>query len=106
GFDVRPGDLGENVTTRGVPLLDLPAGTRLRIGSSAVVEITGLRNPCVQIDRFRPGLLGEVVGRYTSGAVWRKTGIMSVVVTGGEVKSGDVIEVELPPEPHKPLEVV
>ena len=106
GFDVRPGDLGENVTTRGVPLLDLPAGTRLRIGSSAIVEITGLRNPCVQIDRFRPGLLGEVVGRDTSGAVWRKTGIMSVVVTGGEVKSGDVIEVELPPEPHKPLEVV
>ncbi|HEY6829888.1 MAG TPA: MOSC domain-containing protein [Gemmatimonadaceae bacterium] len=106
GFDVRPGDLGENVTTRGVPLLDLPAGTRLRIGSSAVVEITGLRNPCVQIDRFRPGLLGEVVGRDTSGAVWRKTGIMSVVVTGGEVRCGDVIEVELPPEPHRPLEVV
>jgi MOSC domain-containing protein YiiM len=106
GFEVGPGDLGENVTTRGIPLLDLPAGTRLRLGGSAVVEITGLRNPCVQIDRFRPGLLGEVVGRDTSGAVWRKTGIMGVVVTGGEVKSGDVIEVELPPEPHKPLEVV
>jgi len=106
GFEVKPGDLGENVTTLGVPLLDLPRGTRLKLGSSAVVEITGLRNPCVQIDRFRPGLLGEVVGRDTSGAVWRKTGIMGVVVTGGEVKSGDVIEVELPPEPHNPLEVV
>ena len=106
GFDIRPGDLGENVTTRGIRLLDLPAGTRLKLGVSAVVEVTGLRNPCVQIDRFRPGLLGEVVGRDTTGAVWRKSGIMSVVVTGGDVKAGDSIEVEFPPEPHQPLEVV
>jgi MOSC domain-containing protein YiiM len=106
GFEVRPGDLGENVTTRDVPLLDLPVGTRLHLGASAVVEVTGLRNPCVQIDRFRPGLLGEVVGRDDSGAVWRKTGIMSVVVAGGEVKPGDAIEVELPAEPHRLLEVV
>lgn len=106
GFDVAAGELGENVTTRGVPLLDLPVGTRLRLGGSAIVEITGLRNPCVQIDRFRPGLLGEVVGRDESGAVWRKTGIMSVVLRGGDVKPGDAIEVELPPEPHRPLEVV
>ena len=106
GFEVRAGDLGENVTTRGIPLLELPAGTRLRLGASAVIEITGLRNPCVQIDRFRPGLLGNVVGRDESGAVWRKTGIMSVVITGGEVRPGDAIEVELPPEPHRALEVV
>jgi len=106
GFEVRAGDLGENVTTRGIPLLELPIGSRLRLGASAVVEITGLRNPCVQIDRFRPGLLGKVVGRDESGAVWRKTGIMSVVITGGEVRPGDAIEVELPPEPHRPLEVV
>jgi MOSC domain-containing protein YiiM len=106
GFEVRPGDLGENVTTRDVPLLDLPVGTRLHLGASAVVEVTGLRNPCVQIDRFRPGLLGEVVGRDDSGAVWRKTGIMSVVILGGEVKPGDSIEVELPAEPHRLLEVV
>ena len=106
GFDVLPGELGENVTTRGIALLELPAGTRLRLGGSAIVEITGLRNPCVQIDRFRPGLLGEVVGRDDSGAVWRKTGIMSVVVSGGEVRPGDAIEVELPAEPHRPLEVV
>jgi len=106
GFEVRAGDLGENVTTRGIPLLELPIGSRLRLGASAVVEITGLRNPCVQIDRFRPGLLGNVVGRDESGAVWRKTGIMSVVITGGEVRPGDAIEVELPPEPHRPLEVV
>ena len=106
GFEVRAGDLGENITTRGIPLLELPLGTRLRLGASAVVEITGLRNPCVQIDRFRPGLLGNVVGRDESGAVWRKTGIMSVVITGGEVRPGDAIEVDLPPEPHRPLEVV
>jgi len=106
GFEVRAGDLGENVTTRGIPLLELPIGSRLRLGASAVIEITGLRNPCVQIDRFRPGLLGNVVGRDESGAVWRKTGIMSVVITGGEVRPGDAIEVELPPEPHRALEVV
>jgi MOSC domain-containing protein YiiM len=106
GFEVHPGELGENVTTQGIRLLELPAGTRLRLGASAVVEVTGLRNPCVQIDRFRPGLLGEVVGRDDSGATWRKTGIMSVVITGGDVKPGDAIAVDLPPEPHRPLEVV
>jgi len=106
GFAVGAGELGENVTTRGIPLLELPAGTRLRLGASAVVEITGLRNPCVQIDRFRPGLLQEVVGRDDSGATWRKTGIMSVVIAGGEVRPGDAIDVELPPEPHRALEVV
>lgn len=106
GFEVHPGELGENVTTRGIRLLELPAGTRLRLGALAVVEVTGLRNPCVQIDRFRPGLLGEVVGRDDSGAIWRKTGIMSVVISGGDVKPGDAIAVDLPPEPHRPLEVV
>jgi MOSC domain-containing protein YiiM len=106
GFAVEPGELGENVTTRGVPLLDLPAGTRLRLGPSAVVEITGLRNPCVQIDRFQSGLLGAVVERDDSGAVRRKTGIMSVVVASGDVRPGDAIGLELPTEPHRPLEVV
>lgn len=106
GFVVQPGELGENVTTRGVDLLGLPAGTRLKLGSSAVVEITGLRNPCVQIDRFQPGLLGAVVGRDETGAVRRKTGIMSIVITAGAVRPGDAIEIELPPEPHQPLAVV
>jgi MOSC domain-containing protein YiiM len=106
GFAVQPGDLGENITTRGIPLLELPTGTRLRLGPSAVVEITGLRNPCVQIVRFQFGLLAAVVGRDESGAVWRKTGIMSVVVASGDVRPGDPIEIELPAEPHRPLEVV
>jgi MOSC domain-containing protein YiiM len=106
GFAVQPGELGENITTRGISLLALPAGTRLKLGPSAVVEITGLRNPCVQIDRFQSGLLTAVVGRDESGAVWRKTGIMSVVVASGDVRPGDPIEIELPAEPHRPLEVV
>ncbi len=106
GFEVRPGDLGENVTTRGVDLLALPRGTRLRLGADAVVEITGLRNPCLQIDRFQRGLLAECVGRDAEGNVVRKTGVMSVVLAGGIVRAGDTIEIELPAAPYQPLDVV
>ncbi|WP_059011025.1 MOSC domain-containing protein [Streptomyces specialis] len=103
GFDVRPGDLGENVTTRGVDLLGLPTGTLLRLGDEAIVEVTGLRNPCPQIDTFRPGLLRQVVGRDADGRIVRKAGIMSVVRTGGVVRPGDTITIELPDKPHRPL---
>ncbi|MFH9740693.1 MOSC domain-containing protein [Streptomyces roseolus] len=106
GFAVSPGDLGENVTTRGVDLLALPTGTRLHLGAEAVVEITGLRNPCAQIDGFRHGLLKQVVGRDADGALVRKAGIMGIVLTGGEVRPGDPVRVELPAEPHRPLERV
>ncbi|MEV8585838.1 MOSC domain-containing protein [Streptomyces sp. NPDC051180] len=106
GFAVAPGDLGENITTRGIDLLGLPTGTLLRIGADAVVEVTGLRNPCAQIDAFRHGLLKEVVGRDENGDVVRKAGIMGVVLTGGEVRPGDPIAVELPAEPHRPLDRV
>ncbi|HZG03571.1 MAG TPA: MOSC domain-containing protein [Streptomyces sp.] len=106
GFDVRPGQLGENITTRGIDLLGLPTGTLLRIGDEAVVELTGLRNPCLQIENFRPGLLKQVVGRDGDGNVVRKAGVMSVVRTGGVVRPGDPIEVELPDGPHRPLERV
>ncbi|RII18689.1 MOSC domain protein [Streptomyces sp. YIM 130001] len=106
GFDVVPGALGENVTTRGIDLLGLPAGTLLRIGTEAVVEVTGLRNPCVQIDAFRDGLLKQVVGRDDSGNVVRRAGIMSVVVEGGVVRPGDEILAELPAGPHRPLDRV
>jgi MOSC domain-containing protein YiiM len=106
GFMVQPGDLGENITTTGISLLALPTGTRLKLGSSAIVEVTGLRNPCVQIDRFQAGLLAAVVGRDASGAVQRKSGVMSVVVASGVVRPGDEIEIELPDVPHRPLEVV
>jgi MOSC domain-containing protein YiiM len=106
GFTVEPGEIGENVTTRGIDLLGLPTGTLLHLGPEAVVEVTGLRNPCVQIDNFAKGLLKEVVGTGPDGEVIRKAGIMSVVRAGGVVRPGDEIRVELPPEPHKPLEKV
>ena len=106
GFTVQPGELGENVTTRGVDLLHLPSGSRLALGDDAVVEITGLRNPCVQIDRFQAGLLSAVVGRDASGEVVRKSGIMAVVVAGGIIRPGDAIRATLPALPHRALEVV
>jgi len=106
GHPVRPGELGENVTTAGVDLLALPVGTVLRLGTTAEVVLTGLRNPCFQIDRFQPGLLAEVRLREPGGGLLRKSGVMSVVRRGGEVRAGDPIAVELPPEPHRRLEVV
>ncbi len=106
GFDVTAGQMGENVTTRGVDLLGLPVGARLRLGADAVVEITGLRNPCSQIDAFRPGLLAAVLGRDEAGQLVRKSGVMGVVRAGGVVRSGDEIVVEMPPPPHRKLERV
>jgi MOSC domain-containing protein YiiM len=106
GFDVAPGRMGENVTTRGVELLALPTGTRLRLGAQAVVEVTGLRNPCVQLDHLQQGLMAAVLDRDEDGNLIRKAGVMAIVVTGGEVCPGDPIAVELPPPPHAPLEQV
>jgi MOSC domain-containing protein YiiM len=106
GFEVAAGQLGENVTTRGIDLLTLPRGTRLRLGDEAVVEVTGLRNPCLQIDGFQKGLLKQVVGRDDDGSPRFKAGIMSVVLVGGVVRPGDVLKVELPDGPHLPLEIV
>lgn len=106
GFQVRPGEMGENVTTRGIDLLALPRGTRLRLGADAIVEITGLRNPCAQIDAFQPGLLANVIEKASDGRLIRKAGIMGVVVAGGIVRPADGIFVELPAEPHLVLERV
>ncbi|WP_327371838.1 MOSC domain-containing protein [Streptomyces sp. NBC_01217] len=106
GFEVAPGDLGENVTTSGVDLLALPVGTLLHLGDEAVVEVTGLRNPCLQIDNFQDGLLKQVVGRDGTGRIVRKAGIMGIVAAGGVVRPGDPIEVELPVGPHRALERV
>jgi MOSC domain-containing protein YiiM len=106
GFTVVPGDLGENVTTRGIDLLSLPTGAKLRLGTEAVVEITGLRNPCSQIDGFQPGLLKQVLGRDKAGNLVRKAGVMGIVLAGGTVRPGDPIGIELPPHPHRPLERV
>lgn len=106
GFSVEPADLGENVTTRGIDLIDLPRGTLLHLGKEAVVEVTGLRNPCGQIDAFHPGMLKAVLGKGPDGQIIRKAGIMAIVVRGGGVRAGDEIRVELPSEPHFPLERV
>lgn len=106
GYHVSAGEMGENVTTRGLDLLGLPKGTKLYLGDSAVVEITGLRNPCEQIDTFQDGLLSLCVYKDENGNIVRKAGIMSIVLAGGEVRAGDTIRVELPPEPHEALQVV
>ncbi|HEX8432919.1 MAG TPA: MOSC domain-containing protein [Longimicrobium sp.] len=106
GFTVAAGEMGENVTTRGIDLLALPVGTRLRLGDAATVEVTGLRNPCSQLDAFQPGLMAAVLGRDARGGLVRKAGIMATVLAGGDVRPGDEIVVELPPEPHRPLDRV
>ena len=106
GFVVRSGELGENVTTSGIDLLALPAGTRLRLGASAVVEITGLRNPCIQIDHFQQGLMAATLDKDANGNLVRKAGVMSIVIADGDVRPGDAIRVEMPAEPHRPLQPV
>ena len=106
GFTVSAGQMGENITTRGIELLRLPTGTRLHLGTTAIIEVTGLRNPCTQLNDFQPGLMNAVLERDERGALIRKAGIMAIVVAGGEVTPGDPIIVELPPEPHRSLEPV
>jgi MOSC domain-containing protein YiiM len=106
GFAVQPGDLGENVTTSGIDLLALPTGTRLHLGGNAVVELTGLREPCVLMDKFRQGLKAATMDRDADGHVICKAGVMAIVIADGEVTPGDAIEVELPPGAPRPLERV
>ncbi|MCE6073474.1 MOSC domain-containing protein [Agrobacterium vitis] len=106
GFSVTPGDLGENITTRGVDLLALPQGSRLQFESGAVVEVTGLRNPCKQINDFQPGLMQAVLERDPDGGLIRKAGVMAVVIEGGVIHPGDRIRVEQPGPPHRRLQPV
>lgn len=103
GFDVAAGQMGENITTRGIDLLGLPVGALLRLGGEAVVEVTGLRNPCGQLDAFRPGLMAAVLDGDADGRLVRKAGIMGVVRIGGVVRPGDVVVVEMPAAPYRPL---
>ena len=106
GYQVGFGQLGENIITKGIDLLALPRGTQLKIGMKAVIEITGLRNPCQQIENFREGLLSKVVFKDSNGSLVRKAGIMAIVLVSGQVAAGDSIKVELPTLPHLPLERV
>lgn len=106
GFSVKPGDMGENIATRGIDLLGLPEATRLEIGTEAIVEITGLRNPCVQIDRFQQGLMQAVLDKDVDGNLIRKAGVMAVVIRGGDVRVDDPIAIRPPEGPARPLKPV
>ncbi len=106
GFDVGAGAIGENVTTRGIDLLGLPTGARLRLGLEAVIEVTGLRNPCRQLDDFQSGLMAATLGRDAAGRLVRKAGVMAIVIRGGDVTPGDAIALELPAGAPRPLEPV
>ena len=106
GFELEAGRMGENITTRGLDLLGLPTGTRLLIGKSAIVEVTGLRNPCLQLNGIAPGLMNAVLDRDADGNLVRKAGVMGVVIAGGEVTQGDSVRVELPAGSHSPLQPV
>jgi MOSC domain-containing protein YiiM len=103
GFAVWAGLIGENITTSGIDLLGLPTGSRLHLGQEAVVEVTGLRNPCHQLDNIAPGLMQATLARDADGNLVRKAGIMGIVIAGGDVRPGDAIEIELPHRPHRPL---
>jgi len=106
GLHVLPGQLGENVTTTGLDLLGLSEGSLLRLGDQAVVQVTGLRNPCAQIEAFMPGLLAAVLDRTADGALVRKAGVMGIVLAAGSVQPGDTIMVVNPALPHRPLRPV
>ena len=102
GFEIAPGEMGENVTTLGIDLLGLPTGSLLRLGESAMVEVTGLRNPCVLMNNFRAGLMPAVIEK-SAGKVVKKAGVRGIVVAGGVVKAGDAIRVELPERPWREM---
>jgi MOSC domain-containing protein YiiM len=106
GFEIKPGQLGENITTVNIDLLNLPLGTHLHLGDDAIVELTGLRNPCQQIERFQPGLLKQVVNRDAANRVLSKTGVMSVVIKGGTVTAGMNVQICLPSQPHVALTII
>jgi MOSC domain-containing protein YiiM len=103
GFNVGAGQIGENVLTEGIDLLALGTGTRIHLGAEAMVEITGLRNPCKQLDRFQKGLMAATLDRDANGGLVRKAGVMGIVIAGGEVRPGDPIRIEAPDGPRRPL---
>ena len=106
GFNVAPGVMGENITTKGIDLLGLPRDSLLRIGDEAVIQITGLRNPCKQLDDYQKGLLSAVLDKTPEGELIRKSGVMAIVISGGIIKPDDSIKIQFPEKPHKKLERV
>ena len=107
GFDVSSGLMGENVTTRGIDLLALATAARLHLGrGGAIVKVTGLRNPCYQLDGLQNGLMQATLDRDAQGNLIRKAGVMAIIIAGGEISVGDAIRIELPGGPHEPLKPV
>lgn len=106
GFNVQPATLGENITTSDIDLLSLPRDTELSIGQTAVIRITGLRNPCSQLDKYQMGLIAAVLAKDSTGKLIRKAGVMGVILKGGVINTGDAISIQLPHAPHYPLERV
>ena len=106
GFRVASGEMGENITTRDIDLLGLPTNARLHLGANAIVEVKGLRNPCVQLDTLQEGLMAATLDKDAQGNLIRKAGVMAIVIASGEVKPGDAIRVELPDGPQTPLQPV
>jgi MOSC domain-containing protein YiiM len=106
GFEILPGQMGENITTEGIPLLDLPRNTRLYIGETAIIEVKGLRNPCTQLDGIQEGLKKAVIDVDEKGQLVRRAGVMGIVIQGGVIHAGDEIVAELPEKPYEMLEKV
>ncbi len=106
GFNIFPGQMGENITTEGIDLLGLPTNTKLYIGEKAVIQVTGLRNPCAQLNSFKTGLMAAVLDKDRQGNIIRKAGIMGIVLADGVVSAGDSIRIQLPPKPFRSLEKV
>ena len=105
GMTVQPGQMGENITTRGIDLLNLPRGTQLKIGE-ALIEITGLRNPCKYLNQIAPGLMKACVAKHDDGALFPQSGVMGIIRSGGDIRAGDTIQIVTPPEPHDRLKPV
>jgi len=106
GFTVGPGDIGENIVTRGIDLLSLPLGTHLEFESGALVELTGLRDPCRKLNKIQDGLIHKFVYKNDEGKRSVKSGVMSIVLMGGEIRPEDEITVKLPDGPHQPLPIL
>ena len=105
GLTVQPGQMGENITTRNIDILGLARGTRLKMGE-AVIEVTGLRNPCKYLNDIAPGLMKACLARHEDGELFPQTGVMGIIISGGEVRAGDAIQIIAPPKPHERLKPV
>jgi MOSC domain-containing protein YiiM len=102
-FPIEPGQLGENIIVRSLDLCSLSVGATLRLGSDALIEITGLRDPCNQLNTLRPGLMKACLARSLDGTLIRKAGVMAIALVSGSVRPGDPIHLTLPPHPHRPM---